>query len=705
MKHIIRVILEYNVEKIYKQYNQIKYLLPPHKIYFYDIINTKIEKIIKYNIFLDTIPEKTLKLCPSKYNILLVNDKYVNNLYLRRESYIDTPLILLNDVVDYYCCLTLYSKNILLTKHNISNNKLFYLKNSITNNFYKNTLKYENNKKYILYDIDFYSKQDNLLFLQTWIKYYIHRDEILIIIYKVLYDYIFKYFNDLMYNDKLYKNSYALRSYSNKIHNIYKNIILTSDSSIITNKYIYASVINTSYYNLTSMINENILKLRYIITVNNDIINQEYIDKNINLLIIEKYNESNICICLDKLFSNKNNKINDIVNNNKKILLENIEETKNQIFKFFKLDDKHKYEYEEIKINNSDELILQNDYDKLLINLHNNIKDKINKIDIKFNKSFNTYDTNDIFNKYYRILKKPSDDAKTKYAFATIIILTPSYISSILATGYIMKYINKTKYNLICFVQDKPYYENGILKFVGLSEEDINNIGLYYDCIVGIDLLHTKISKKRHLNLGFHKYTNISYYVTKYVICSFILYDKIFYYDASTIIKNNIDYYFIKYNENKFYNTNNKNYNRGLVGNLFMIIPKIYYINKLIYINNNYSKYFENNLFFTPDEDIFYYTIYPNWSSKQIKYDDIKSNAFRNPYINLYNKNYLKYIFESYVIFKPFKYIKTNESNALFNINHTCYKIWDETIKKIIIKYPKLYKYVEYIKTFRETLF
>ena len=266
------------------------------------------------------------------------------------------------------------------------------------------------------------------------------------------------------------------------------------------------------------------------------------------------------------------------------------------------------------------------------------------------------------------------------------------------------------KYNLICFVQDIPYYEDGVLKFSGLTEDEIKSISLFYDCIVGVDLL--KIKTDRTLSLH---YTNGKYYATKLLCYGFTYYSKILYYDASTLIQNNIDYYMTKYNENMYYNTYNGDFGRGLVGNIYMFIPKLTYITKIIYLLNNYSKLFETQYhFFMPDEDLLFYTIFPHWSKEQINYNEIQGNyVTRYPYIKCDNKKELLYNFNLYVSVKPFIYTDTyinyiginNVNSTFFNANHVCYELWDLAVKDIIIKYPYLYKYFEFITTYRYTLF
>lgn len=159
----IRVIIDNNNNKMYDQYNQISPLLPLHILYIYKKDAKNIEEKVDYNIFIDVISENVLNLCPSIYTILLVNEEYVDHKYLRRERYIDAPLRLIKDVVDYYFCLTLYSKNIIKPKSKI---KYF---DGLTSDIYSNQLiNYSNNvRRYILYDVDLFSAQDNVIMIKT----------------------------------------------------------------------------------------------------------------------------------------------------------------------------------------------------------------------------------------------------------------------------------------------------------------------------------------------------------------------------------------------------------------------------------------------------------------------------------------------------------------------------------------------------------
>ena len=126
--HKLRVIVDNNNTKVYNQYNQICNLLPNHLLYIYKRSNNTKEITTDYNLYFDTISERVYDLCPSKHTILLTNDEYIDSLtYLRRETYIDKPLIAIKDIVDYYFCLTLYAKNILISKYKIKKEYIYII--------------------------------------------------------------------------------------------------------------------------------------------------------------------------------------------------------------------------------------------------------------------------------------------------------------------------------------------------------------------------------------------------------------------------------------------------------------------------------------------------------------------------------------------------------------------------------------------------
>jgi alpha-N-acetylglucosamine transferase len=180
-----------------------------------------------------------------------------------------------------------------------------------------------------------------------------------------------------------------------------------------------------------------------------------------------------------------------------------------------------------------------------LINEINNHHKEITPLMIDIDNKFKNK-TNLNTDKYYRYLKKP--DKITKNGYITIIFGDSKYLPGILVSGYFIKHICKSKFNIICLVQDNPYYENGILKFEGLTTDEIEDIKKIYDVVIGIDVL----VNYQHTN--HHHSKNISYYITKILVLGLTLYKKLFYYDSSTTILKNIDYYFTKYNKSTYRN-------------------------------------------------------------------------------------------------------------------------------------------------------
>ena len=675
-----RVIIDNSFNKNYNQYNQIKDLLPKHSLFIYIKINSEEQENFEYNIHFDTISERVMQLCPSKYNILLVNDEYITtNIYLRQENYIaDKKIILLKDIVDYYICSTKYSFEILKSEYKIKKNKIIYL-DTLTNNVYKIYKINLNKQKYILYDIDLYSGHNNLILLQTWMKHFLDRPEKLIILYKYNTDAIIRF------NMILHKNGY------------YKNIILLNDINVL-NSNIYASIINTSYYNLITLLYENILKERIVITLENDISN----NFDYNLIKIPVFTEQYILSSLTKLFKYSSNEIINITKNNKKLILKNINLTKNKIIKLVgesnfnnNIDIKREFISTKFQTNVPIHAIFHYSEEALKIS-QRKIAKKIEKID----KMFNKIKDEEITDEYYRILQKPKNI--TKYAYATLLILNNSYIPTILATGYNLKYIDKTQYNTICFLQDKPYYENGVLKFVGVSQNEIEDIKKIYDCVVGVDLLRVN----KNAGFGYH-YIVANYYATKIILFGFTMYSKIMYYDATTVIQQNVDYYFTKYKGSKYYNVPDLDIYE-LTGNLYMFEPKTYYIKKTLYLLENYNNIFvkETLSLSTPDENLEFFTVYPNWIELRIDINEIRNNFFnKTPYIHT-GKIKKPYNFNLFVRFKPFLYNFFEKiDNTMFTTNFDYYQVWDLAIKSLIKDFPELYCYFEYIKTFRYTLF
>ena len=258
---------------------------------------------------------------------------------------------------------------------------------------------------------------------------------------------------------------------------------------------------------------------------------------------------------------------------------------------------------------------------------HKNIIPIINSIDKKIKLSYNNSN-----NTYYRYLKQPKKT--TKYGYCTIIFCDSKYISSILATGFYLKNIIKTKYDIICLVQDNQYHEGNNITFDGITSDEIEDIKKIYDVVIGIDLI--RIGGKRKGWDFLPQYKNLPYYSTKLLCLGLTEYSKIIYYDSTSLIIENIDYLFDKYNKSTYRPNYSSLLNRGLVGNFYFFIPDKYYIYKGLYLVKNYNIIFKNfKSLFTRDEDIVFYTIFPNWNNTTLDSNLFKDNYKRYPYYNI----------------------------------------------------------------------
>ena len=331
---------------------------------------------------------------------------------------------------------------------------------------------------------------------------------------------------------------------------------------------------------------------------------------------------------------------------------------------------------------------------------HNKLKNKIKEIDDKFLKQKNKVD----LTKYYRYLQKTN--VLTDYAYSTTIFLDNKYMPGILNWGFNLKNVIKTPYNLICLVQDRPYYEidnsgNSFMKFPGLNENEINDIKKIFDVVIGIDVLSNKSNNNVLENRI--EYKHIFYYCTKFLCLGLTDYKKIIYIDSSAFINLSIDTIFDEIKQSTYYNIFlRKNSLRGLVSNYYLFIPQDYYLEKGLFIIQNYLSLFDNYInTFSFDEDIIYYTIYPHWGTKLL--DDL---SYYPTYVNIQHNINTNYHIFSNMRHKPFRFSLIDKENRfLFNNSFIIYNNWDLVVKKLLISYPELSKYFQFIKTYRITLF
>ena len=314
------------------QYQQIKRYFPKHELYKYDYYDNQKFNKVYYNIYLDSISENIYLNAPCKKTILVVNEEYLMHTeYIRRENYIDKPLMYIKDVVDYYFCFSEYTLNYLVNK-NIDKNKIILIK-CLCYNIYKNIkiVPFSGHRKYILYKIDKYGYYDNLLVLNTWIKYFLDRKEILVIRYNDKKELFIKELENRM-NKKI----------NNKKINYYKNIIVLNDEISLENNKQLLDIENnincllliSTYFNLITLINEHIFKKHFIITPLNDI-SKEYIVKK--ECLIKEMSEKELYNSINNYFNLTDKKCLSIVNNIGRHFIECKKKSKLNIYNFFRV--------------------------------------------------------------------------------------------------------------------------------------------------------------------------------------------------------------------------------------------------------------------------------------------------------------------------------------------------------------------------------
>jgi len=288
--------------------------------------------------------------------------------------------------------------------------------------------------------------------------------------------------------------------------------------------------------------------------------------------------------------------------------------------------------------------------------------------------------------------KKPF--LKTKYAYATLIIIDEDYIAGALVLGYsLRKYSNN--YNLICLVQDHPekVIINGVEKnFTGVSRKMIDDLLEIFDIVYGVSLIQINIPKTgMHYSEIIPHYRNASVYPTKSQIFGLLNYEKILYFDATIVVYKNINYIFEKYDNAFLYDFMYKKMNMGVQGAMILFKPSKYYYTKALLLSKKYNTIFKD-LFFGRGivEVVIYFTVYPNWSKKLIplftKCEEFYEKEFYKKDCPIYH----------YRIHKPFK-MNNSDGYKKKNRQYT-FKYWDIMGREFLSKYsnPNFKKYFSY---------
>ena len=315
----IRIIYDYNITKFTKQFKLItnndlfkncdKIVYYKHNKIEKNELETQVFEIqphYRYNIYFDNIGEEEFEKLPCDFTILIVNEEYLlKNKYLRREMYLEKKLSSLKDVVNYYFCLSKYSFDIL--SKDINKSKLILTDGLFENSIYNSINKSSN--KYIYYYSDPYSKKDNINILKIWIKYYLKRDEILILNLHFFIEDIIVYIMELL--NLTIINHRGIYYYNNIIIYMMNNF----NFQFLNN--IYASIINHSNYDLVLELHENILYKNFIITNDNIISKEILLD---NALYFTKFDEDSIKEMMDTFFGYSQKYVEESIQNNLKRL-------------------------------------------------------------------------------------------------------------------------------------------------------------------------------------------------------------------------------------------------------------------------------------------------------------------------------------------------------------------------------------------------
>lgn len=317
---------------------------------------------------------------------------------------------------------------------------------------------------------------------------------------------------------------------------------------------------------------------------------------------------------------------------------------------------------------------------------HEKLKNKMIEIDNLLRNN-----DNKLLSEYYKYIKISKNI--TKYAYITIIFLSNKYLPGILVSGFYLKYIAKTKYNIVCYIQEDI-----------LTESELKSIKKIYDFVCMIPLLKLENIQFEMSFLKIKHYINLNYYITK-IFCMFSKYhEKIIYFDSSTIISENIDDLFLKFKKSSYYKANKEVLH--LTANFFLINCKSYFIEKALYLIENYNTlFYDKSLMYTPDENIIFYSVFPEWSSTFI---DTNLFITTGPSALMPDIDYDFYntSVNFNIIIKPFIFplvLKNIHEPNMFSSNFYNFKIFDTGVIQLLKKFKSMKKYFKYIKTYRYT--
>ena len=348
---------------------------------------------------------------------------------------------------------------------------------------------------------------------------------------------------------------------------------------------------------------------------------------------------------------------------------------------------------------------------------HKQIDKYMRKLDDEFKKR--TFDVS--YKDYVTVLKDKKD--KTKYAYLIVLSAkVKNQLPMLLNLAYSIKYKHKSKYDLVCLVQNKPFYEKNKLnnyykKYEGIEDNEMNDIMKICDIVLSIDShnLLKKYFKKYSINDN--TFSLVDYRIN-IIMFGYTEYEKIMYCATVCYINNNIDYIFDKYNKSTYSNYYfYKDYSGGLSRVIILIEPKKYYIPKIFYIINNYKNIFKNLKFYISTKSTlalaYYYTIYPNWNNESFDKYLINYNLEIESNINLYKKYYNIFDISIYIhnipsekniLYNNDKLINFKESSK-FNLDLMNFLNWDLGVKELLKDFPEFIRYFEHIKTYRYTIF